>query len=29
MAEAQTAARKEQTRFDQADRDRIRRTLLR
>jgi hypothetical protein len=29
MAEAQTAARKEQTRFDQADRDRIRRALLR
>ncbi|MGB3834032.1 MAG: hypothetical protein WA975_19460 [Mesorhizobium sp.] len=29
MAEAQAAARKEQTRFDQADRDRIRRTLLR
>ncbi len=29
MTEAQTAARKEQTRFDQADRERIRRALLR
>lgn len=29
MAEAQTAARKEQTRFEQADRERIRRALLR
>lgn len=29
MVEAQTAAQKEQTRFDQADRERIRRALLR